>query len=140
MGAQTLTHHLLRADEVGFEDQFIRDTRHSCFSLLFEPEVLHLERNIRISGALIHIVIKIMLPRSHGPERECETRLPGSDQALNVVRERNHSGSDLQIYDGEGAACLCSPGGDGIEKQGGMFKDKRRAQPPSAALTAEVQA
>src|SRR5260221_8198368 len=57
---------------------------------------LHLEHNIRISGALIHIVIKIMLPRSHGPERECETRLPGSDHARGH-RSEEHT-SELQSH------------------------------------------
>src|SRR5713226_8909301 len=60
--AETLTHHFLRADEIGFEDQFIRNTRSSRFALLLEPQVLHLNRYISISGASIHIVIKIMLP------------------------------------------------------------------------------
>src|SRR6266487_3229947 len=132
MGAETLTYHIFCADEVSFEHQFIRDTRRSRFALLLEPQILHLKRHIRVSGALIHVVIKIMLPRSHGPKCERETRLPGSNQALNIVRERNHSASDLQIKVGEGAACLCSPGSDGIEKQRGMFRHEGSAEPAAA--------
>src|SRR6266567_1051033 len=135
VGAEPLTHHFLRADEVGFEDQFIRNTRRSRFTLLLEPQVLHLKRYIGISGASIHIVIKIMLPRSHGPKCKRETRLTGSDQTLNVIREGNHSGSDLQIKISESATCSCSPGRDGIEKQGGMFRDEGSAEPALAEHT-----
>src|SRR5258708_34338385 len=129
--AQALTYHLFGADEVGLEDQFIGDTRHSGLALLFEPEVLHLKGHIGIAAALKHLVVKIMLPRSHGPKREGETWLTRGDQALNILGERHHSGSDLQIKVGEGATCLCRPGSDGSEKQAVMLSHEGGAQQTS---------
>src|SRR5213078_1111744 len=96
--------------------------------------------NICISSALIHIVVKIMLPRSHSPEGERETWLTGGNQALNIVREGNNSGSDLEIKISEGATCLRSAGSDGIEKHGGMLGDEGGAEPAVGELAGEFQA
>jgi hypothetical protein len=95
VGTETLTHHIFRANEVGFEHKLFRNTCSCLFALLLEPQVLHLESDVCISSTLIYIVIKIMLPRSHSPQSESETWLPRSNQAFDIVRERNYSGSHL---------------------------------------------
>src|SRR5215469_7683883 len=92
---KTLTHHIFGTDEVCFEYEFIRDTSDSRFALLLEPQLLHLECDICIPGTLVYLVIKIMLLRPHSPKRESETWLPRSNQAFNIVRQRNDSGSYL---------------------------------------------
>src|SRR5260370_23392063 len=140
VGARALKCHLFGADEVGLEDQFIRDTRHSGLALLVEPEVLHLKGHIGIAAALKHFVVKIMLPRSHGPEREGKTWLTRGDQALNIVRERYNSGCDLKIKVSKGATCLCRPGSDGSEKQGGMLRHEGGAEPTVGQRAGEFQA
>jgi hypothetical protein len=132
LSTETLTHHIFRANKVGFEYQFIRDTRRSRFALLLEPQILHFKRYIHIYGTPVYIVIKIMLSRSHRPEGEREDWLTGSYQTPNIVGESNHSGSDLEIKVGEGATCTCSASRDGIEKQGGMLRDEGCAEPTLA--------
>ena len=59
---EALTHHILRAKEVGFEHKLIWNALRSSSALLFEPQILHLEYDICISSTPIDIVIKIMLP------------------------------------------------------------------------------
>ena len=47
MGAQALTYHLLRANQVGFQHQVIRDECYRCLTLASQPEVLHLQSHLR---------------------------------------------------------------------------------------------
>src|SRR5437016_4487553 len=97
MLADALTHHIFCTDEVSLEHQFIWDTSSGCLALTFEPEVLDFDCYVCISSTLVHIVVEVMLARSHCSEGERETWLARCNQTLNVIRESNDTASDLQI-------------------------------------------
>ncbi len=70
MGAHALTYHLLRANQVGFQHQVIRDECYRRLTLASQPEVLHLQSHLRIPGTLVDFIVEVVLARTHSTQGE----------------------------------------------------------------------
>src|SRR2546422_9062626 len=126
------THHVFCTYEVGLENQVIWDAASGCLALAFEPEVLDLNSYVFISSTSVHIVVEVMLPRSHCAKSERETCFARRDQAINVVRKGDDTGGDLQVEVCKGPPCATSARGDRFEEQGCMLWYKCSPKPAVA--------
>src|SRR5579883_2709028 len=82
---EALAHHLFAANQVRFENQFIRNERNSRLALALQPELLHIAREFGIAGALEDLVIEIMLARSHCPDIKRQRDFERGKQVLQVI-------------------------------------------------------
>src|SRR6266566_304774 len=88
---EPLADHLLGAEQVRLEHELVGYARRRLLALAVEPEPLHLDGRVGVTGALVRVVVEVVTPRAHRAEREREPGLARRDQALEIIAERHHA-------------------------------------------------